>query len=93
MCGRVLLLAEFSEAANDTCVGLIAAAYLIEPVDGIALFLLGTASRHAGVALIRVLSLDRPGAVRDCEGQHEEEQCGGKESENSSGHFCFLLTD
>jgi hypothetical protein len=87
------LLAEFSEAANDTFVSLIAAAHFIKPVDGVALFLLSAASRHAGVTLIRVLSPDRPSAVRDCEGQHEEEQCCGKESENSSGHLCFLLTD
>jgi hypothetical protein len=93
VCARVLLLAEFSIAANNTFVGLIAAPHLFKPMDGVTLFLLGPAPRHAGVTLIGVLSFDRPSAVRDRERQHEEEQCCGKESENSSGHFSFLLTD
>jgi hypothetical protein len=87
------LFAEFSEATNYTLIGLIAAAHFLETVNGVTLFLLGSASRDAGVALIRVLGLDCPSAVRDGEGQHEEEQCRGKKSENSSGHLYFLLTD
>jgi hypothetical protein len=87
------LFAEFSEATNYTLIGLIAAAHFLKAVNGVTLVLLGSASRDARVTLIRVLSPDRPSAVRDGEGQDEEEQGREKKSENSSGHLYFLLTD
>jgi hypothetical protein len=87
------LLAEFSVATNNTCIGSIAAAYVIKPVNGVTLILLGSAPRHAGITLISVLSFNRPSGVRNCERQHKADERRRKESENSSGHLYFLLTD
>jgi len=70
---RVLLFAEFSVATNNTFVKLVAAAYLFKPVDGVTLILLGPTLSDAGITSVRVLSFDRPGSVRNCEGQHEAE--------------------
>lgn len=70
---RVLLFAEFSVATNNTLVKLVAAACLVKPVDGVALILLVSTLSDAGITSVRVLCFDRPGSVRNCEGQHEAE--------------------
>lgn len=76
---RALLFAEFSEATNNTLIELIGAALFVKPVDGVTLVLMGSALRDARVTSVRVLRFDRPGRIRNCEGQREAEKRCGKE--------------
>jgi hypothetical protein len=89
---RALSLTEISEAANNTFIELVATADFIEPMNGITLILVFSASHLARRTSVWVLSLDRASAVRNGQGQRKEDQRRGKKSKDSPDHFYRLLS-